>query len=335
MNFANAAQSTLSSAIVAADVTLVVVSAATFPAAPFHIVVDQELMTVTLTAGTIFTVTRGIEGTAAVAHGIGAVVTNTVTAGDFAGFAAGGGGGGDRLVTLTNAPITKTTTFTITVYDTWYVCDTSGGAFTITLPAAAAGKMVGIRVAAASTALLTVAAPALSNIDGAATRVMWAGETAELLSDGVGWFKVAGKTIPMVCVLNNLSSPVIGTGAVIKVPMDTVVVDNTGLMGDVTVNHRVNIVRGGNYGILVVCPYLLPLPGQFQARAHKNGAGNAIVLGVNISYIANLVPAPGQSGPDVAAAGDYYELFTFHNSGRNETLYSVYVGISLTEIPSW
>lgn len=88
MNFANGGQTTLSGAIGAGDATLTVADGTVFPAVPFHVCVDTELMTVTANLGGLLSVTRGIEGTAAAAHAAGALVTNTVTAGDFAGFAA-------------------------------------------------------------------------------------------------------------------------------------------------------------------------------------------------------------------------------------------------------
>lgn len=89
MNFANGAQSRLSAGITAGATSLTVASAAAFPAAPFHIVIGNELMTVTAVASNTFTVTRGIEGTTAVAHGAGSIVTNCCTAGDLNGFAGG------------------------------------------------------------------------------------------------------------------------------------------------------------------------------------------------------------------------------------------------------
>lgn len=86
MNFANGAVTTLSGNITAGAGNLTVADASRFPATPFHICIDSELMTVTANLGGLFTVTRGIEGTTAAAHASGALVTNTVTAGDFAGF---------------------------------------------------------------------------------------------------------------------------------------------------------------------------------------------------------------------------------------------------------
>jgi hypothetical protein len=59
-----------------------VVNAASFPTSgDFVINVEGELMLVTAVASNTFTVTRGVEGTAAVTHPIGATVKNVLTAG--------------------------------------------------------------------------------------------------------------------------------------------------------------------------------------------------------------------------------------------------------------
>lgn len=67
--FANNAQSTLSAAITSGATALTVASAGAFPSVPqFRIIVEDEIMLVTGVSGTTFTVTRGVEGTAAAAH---------------------------------------------------------------------------------------------------------------------------------------------------------------------------------------------------------------------------------------------------------------------------
>lgn len=84
--FANNAQTTLGVALGPAETTVDVSSAAGFPSlAPFRILIDSELMTVTAGAGTTsWVVTRGIEGTTPAAHNAGAVVSHIITAGALA-----------------------------------------------------------------------------------------------------------------------------------------------------------------------------------------------------------------------------------------------------------
>ena len=66
--------STLSSSIDAAASTITVASAAGFPTEPFRVKIDNELLYVTDVNGSIFTVTRGVDGTVAASHSGGAVV---------------------------------------------------------------------------------------------------------------------------------------------------------------------------------------------------------------------------------------------------------------------
>ncbi len=80
--FANNAASTLAGAIDGVVTALAVTSAATFPTGPkFPILVDAELMLVSGVVGAVFTLVRGVEGTAASAHANLVPVINVLTAG--------------------------------------------------------------------------------------------------------------------------------------------------------------------------------------------------------------------------------------------------------------
>jgi len=81
--FTNNATSTLTGAMLNTDTQLTVASATLFPTSPnFRIMIDSEIMIVTnIVSGTTFTVTRGAEGTTAVAHSNGATVEHILTAG--------------------------------------------------------------------------------------------------------------------------------------------------------------------------------------------------------------------------------------------------------------
>lgn len=85
---ATATTTTLASSATA-SATVITVSATTgFPAVPFILVLDaetasQEVVLVTGAAGTNLTVERGYDGTAAVAHSVGAVVEHSHSAIDF------------------------------------------------------------------------------------------------------------------------------------------------------------------------------------------------------------------------------------------------------------
>jgi hypothetical protein len=83
--FSNGAQTTLNGTIASNVSSLIVTSAALFPATGnFRILIDSELMLVTGVSGNTFTVTRSIEGTAPSIHQNGAPVTEVLTAGGLA-----------------------------------------------------------------------------------------------------------------------------------------------------------------------------------------------------------------------------------------------------------
>jgi hypothetical protein len=89
-NYSNIAiDTTLSAGIGAGDLSLTVASASGWPAAPFAAVLDpgsltaEEVVQVTVKAGTTWTITRGFDGTTAAAHLAGVTVRHAAIAGDF------------------------------------------------------------------------------------------------------------------------------------------------------------------------------------------------------------------------------------------------------------
>ncbi|MGY0692991.1 hypothetical protein ACW2QC_09410 [Virgibacillus sp. FSP13] len=81
LNAANNANSTLSSAIDSTQTTIDVVDASEFPAVPFRLTIDDEIMEVSAVSGNTFTVERGLENTTATSHKSGTKVENNYTAG--------------------------------------------------------------------------------------------------------------------------------------------------------------------------------------------------------------------------------------------------------------
>jgi len=78
--FVNNAQTTLTSKSLSADATITVINAVDFPTeGNFRVMVDTEIMLVTAVSTNIFTVTRGVDGTAAFDHVAGSQVMAIVT----------------------------------------------------------------------------------------------------------------------------------------------------------------------------------------------------------------------------------------------------------------
>jgi hypothetical protein len=379
--FANNAQSSLAAAVGAGDTSLTVANAIPFPATGnFRVIIDGEILLVTGVVGNTFTVTRGAEGTAAAAHAVGAYVTHVLTAaallncpramtaaGDLEYLAASGavtrravGSAGqvltvvsglpawqnapaaDMLAALVNAPNLITNADANLSAATWNVVKATAAAHTVTLPAPAAGVLVGVRVTGDSTKLVTLSQHAADLIDGQAARVMWAGEKAVLLSDGTNWFKVAGLTIPMVCTmrLGTATGYTVADSVATKVQLDTAEVDNTGLMAD-TANSRIVAQRPGKYAVngLVLWNSLAADATIVATKVYQNGT-TLFQTGAQASHVG--FPAiPAMQSSVAVASGDYFELYGRQSSGANESFYGAAVGadsasfLSLVEVPQW
>jgi hypothetical protein len=239
------------------------------------------------------------------------------------------------LAALVNAPNLITNADANLTAATWNVVKATTAAHTVTLPAPAAGVLVGVRVTGDSTKLVTLSQHAADLIDGQAARVMWAGEKAVLLSDGTNWFKVAGLTIPMRCLMT-LSAVQSGiasdTGTTIN--LDTASVDNTGLMADTT-NHKITIQRAGVYA-------MVPLFRLNSTTASMNRMASSFwVNGGALQYkgIGECTTANGATYATVAnpslfsfSAGDYVQLnaFLHPSDGANQSAY----GNGTTERPT-
>ncbi|HUW12165.1 MAG TPA: hypothetical protein VM537_20735, partial [Anaerolineae bacterium] len=101
-------------------------------------------------------------------------------------WAAAAGGGGDPLTPTAS----KTTTY-VTAAGEYVLCDTSSGAFTVTLPAAATaatGAQVGFKMTGSGTNALTIEGDGSETIDGALNKTLLAQyESLVLLCDGSNW----------------------------------------------------------------------------------------------------------------------------------------------------
>lgn len=100
--------------------------------------------------------------------------------------------------TSRKAVTSKTTTYTATIADEYILCDTSGGAWTLTLPTAVGnkGKEFVIKYTDSNIAnALTVDGNGSETIDGSTTTTLnTQGETLKIISDGSNWEIVERKT---------------------------------------------------------------------------------------------------------------------------------------------
>ena len=110
----NAQRTTLTSSVTNVATTMVVGAVAGFPGSfPYTLIIDpdtvnEEVVEVSGAAGTTLTVTRGVDGSSAVAHSSGAVVMHGVSARDFR-----------EPNALVNLPDAKGDLAVATAADTW------------------------------------------------------------------------------------------------------------------------------------------------------------------------------------------------------------------------
>lgn len=121
--------------------------------------------------------------------------------------------------------LTGSSTATISV---WNRVNSLSGNVTITLPSATSnsGKFIGIIIDPnCGSYLVTIQDNGGAYIDydyfnsGASTRIMWAGETVMLYSNGTYWHKVQGKTIPMCVGITLTSNQLFSAGVITLIAM--------------------------------------------------------------------------------------------------------------------
>jgi hypothetical protein len=302
---------------------------------------------------------------ASVPAGLAVVVSNPTTTpavtvttslsgvlkGTGAGFAAAVAGT-DYLTPSTPTPqgaLSGAMTLTAAAFGTEQVCGGTGP-YIVTLPTAVghAGQWIRLRMAGSLTGLVTLATTASQTIDGTATRVLWAAEVATLESDGADWSKIAGRALPMTCVMRlaggtpSMAQAIANdVGAYTVVALNQIDIDPTGLMGDTTDNQIV-IQRPGNYIAVLETEYAAisgtPAAGAFATATFElNGVPG---ISFNAPVVATgAYPVPTGTFGSIFAAGDHLQLATFQNTGVSQYLYGDTVGstcyLSVCEILSW
>jgi hypothetical protein len=235
-------------------------------------------------------------------------------------------------------PIAVTDTATLTI-GRHHVVTVTAADKTLGLPAVSgnAGKMVSIEIAASTTKLITIDGNSSEKIDFESTQIMWRGETAILLCDGIKWTKIAGKSLALQASLYLPSDTAALTVNVsTKIACST---DNRSLcqatMLDAA-NSKITCVRAGRYRI-------------FGALAA--GRGNASVCDVALIIIIAGSGAVTQYSAHAAnmwigvtseitvtlSVGQSVEIYCVYNGGSGLVVASTGMStyFSVTEILSW
>jgi hypothetical protein len=221
----------------------------------------------------------------------------------------------------------------------------SGAAnLTATLPTAVgiAGQTVRIRCANSYTGLCTIATTSAQTINGAATRIIFAGESPLLQSDGTNWVRTGGAIVPVRATMHLGANAVPGTASVwLSVPLDTLDIDNTGVMVNIT-SHAITVPRPGNF---VATTGLVLNLNSFAfsgfVAVNKGGTGTQVfaeacqipsVLGTGSVGFSKILPF---------VAGDVLTLGAFCPNISNTVFAGGALGVNVTctldllELPAW
>lgn len=110
----------------------------------------------------------------------------------------------------------------------------------------------------------------------------------------------------------------ISSGSETKIAFDTVQYDNAG-MADVTTNDRITIQRDGKYLVCAISSLGGIDDSEYaDIRVTKNGSPNYILYLAIASPVANQTVSPHRCEPVDLSAGDYIELFVYHNEGASQ-----------------
>jgi hypothetical protein len=236
------------------------------------------------------------------------------------------------------ASITGTITLTTASLGLLNICTGTSANYTVTLPSASSssGKSIGFQMGTASTLtkLVTLSTAGSDTIDGSTTRIMWSNETAILFSDGSNWYKVAGKTIPMIAGQTTSTTQSIATSTVIKKTLGTSYATNCPSAMNDTANSKVTILRTSVYNVIAstrisnltaTCSQetIIYIDAAEQGiHSRYSQTGDYSPMSFNMQYTLNSNQA--------------IELYARQYSGVNQTyLNNNMNSLFVTEIPQW
>lgn len=219
------------------------------------------------------------------------------------------------------------------------VCSGTSANYTVTLPAVSgnSGKYIGFRMAAGLTKLVTLDGDGTETIDGATTRVMWAGETALLYCDGSTWTKMAGKTLTLAGAITGTQTNTVScaNGTPGKAPVTGTEYDTSGLMCDSATNKRINVVRAGLYHLAASVFYESIANANLvkYLQVSVNGTADGTMYADNPALSAGSNTRLRLTRPRVFAVNDYVEIYGLHYGASNEPV--SLLRSELIEVPAW
>jgi len=241
---------------------------------------------------------------------------------------------------LSETSITGTTTISTAAssFNKSYVCSGTSANYAVTLPVITGGAFEGmtlsLRMSTALTKLVTVTAASGETVGGTATKIMWAGEEANLVARGTDWVKQSGVSRPIASFLSLAGQDItVALATWTYIALDT--------------------VNSGPAFALVGSDFVCPRPGFYAATSGCYVDGN--VTGGYITSAVNQSNPPMPHAPACAsgvmygqgsygqncAAGDRWNpaVYVFAQSSaatiKVESLSVVPARIYVVETPTW
>ena len=233
-----------------------------------------------------------------------------------------GGGGG-----MTISSVAVTTSNVTGVEGTLHNLDVSGMTanrdFNLPTPSAA-DKLCGVRVSTGDNTYALIVKRNGTEV----TRIRITDEMLVFQSTGTGagdWVLIQDGRIRSIGVAERQSAQSMTTGSSTKVNVNTAVV-NVGGGVDVTTNYRINIWRTGNYELSAFASTGNVFEDQefLEVEIYVNGALDKFYASHTSSSTSNRYQSPSLTYKRVLTAGDYVELYIFHNEGANQNTDTTY-----------
>jgi hypothetical protein len=253
---------------------------------------------------------------------------------------------GDLVYDPSEISITGATTATV---GRRHVCSGTSADYTVTLPTAVGntGRLIAFRMSNALTKLVTLDGNSTETIDGLTTRVMWAGESAILISDGSNWFKIAGRSIPFEAVIEGRSATSIANTTTVRINMTDTIRQSVGTLVDLT-NDRVTVPRPGKWILSGMVSYERTGTTLAGSEMYAQICINA-TAGATLPSALTVVPCAFVTGAGnythctisvtrELAANDFVIIAGYQSSGQTFTTRTVDVVrpyLSVLEVPSW
>ena len=258
------------------------------------------------------------------------------------------GCGLDMLGSIANAEVALTAAG-VAAIGTWTHCTATSANYALTLPALSAswGQFLGVTIDASSTYLVTLTSAGADTINGSATRVMRANESAVLYADQSAgqWMKVAGLTIPMSGSIGVSANQTFAnsTWTILSTAFATSLYLNAPAAFMTAASGRINILRPGRYRMTLSV-----------LTSTTNGTLNSPTIGIAVNGTASAAyqfSIIGSSSYNVSltldveasfAAGAYLQPSAYYSGGSytttfiyNDTASHANNWFTVTEIPTW